>query len=81
MVRNAVKFILSEKCVRKVVVVKPEVVVYFGQLLVKSEFVGAESGKGVAAIFLLPVWPLEPPGRLSFALFLACIVAVSHIDG
>jgi len=48
---------------RKVVVVKPEVVVYFGLLLVKSEFVVAESGKRVAAIFLLPVWPLEPPGR------------------
>jgi len=54
---------LSEKCARKVVVVKPEVVVCFGQLLVKSEFVVAESEKGVAAIFLLPVWPLEPPGR------------------
>ena len=48
---------------RKVVVVKPEVVVYFGLLLVKSEFGVAESEKRVAAIFLLPVWPLEPPGR------------------
>ena len=47
----------------KVVVVKPEVVVYFGLVLVKSEFVVAESGKRVTAIFLLPVWPLEPPGR------------------
>ena len=53
---------LSEKCVRKVVV-KPEVVVYFGLLLVKSEFGVAESEKRVAAIFLFPVWPLEPPGR------------------
>jgi len=60
MVRNAVKFIFIQKCVRKVVVVKPEVVVYFGLLLVKSEFVVAESGKRVAAILLLPVWPLEP---------------------
>ena len=42
--------------------VKPEVVVYFGLLLVKSEFGVAESEKRVAAIFLLPVWPLEPPG-------------------
>ena len=48
---------------RKVVVVKQEVVVYFGLLLVKSEFGVAESEKRVAAIFLLPVWPLEPPGR------------------
>jgi len=37
----------------------------------------AESKKLVAAIFLLPVWPLEPPGGP----ILACIVAVSHIDG
>jgi len=54
---------LSEKFVRKVVVVKPEVVVYFGLLLVKSEFGIAESEKRVAAIFLLPVCPQEPPGR------------------
>ena len=62
MVRNAVKFIFIRKCVRKVVV-KPEVVVYFGLLLVKSEFGVAKSEKRVTAIFLLPVWPLEPPGR------------------
>jgi len=31
-------------------------------------------------IFLLPVWPLEPQGR-SFLPYLACIVAVSYIDG
>jgi len=68
MVRNAVKFIFIRKCVRKVVV-KPEVVVYFGLLLVKSEFGVAKSEKRVAAIFLLPVWPLEPPGRSFFALF------------
>ena len=35
---------------------------YFGLLLVKSKFGVAESEKRVAAIFLLPVWPLEPPG-------------------
>jgi len=58
--------------VRKVVVVKPEVVVYFGLLLVKSEFGVAESEKRVASIFLLPIWPREPPGR-SFCLILACI--------
>jgi len=37
--------------------------VYFGLLLDKSKVGVAESGKQVAAIFLLPVWPLEPPGR------------------
>ena len=42
---------------------------YFGLLLVKSEFGVAESEKRVAGIFLLPVWPLEPPGALFFALF------------
>ena len=35
---------------------------YFGLLLVKSKFGVAESEKRVAAIFLLPVWPLEPAG-------------------
>ena len=54
---------------QKVVVVKPgrfakpEVVVYFGLLFVKSKVGIAESEKLVAAIFLLPVWPLEPPRR------------------
>ena len=48
---------------RKVVIVKPEVVVYFDLLLLKSEFGVAESEKRVAAIFILPVWFLEPPGR------------------
>jgi len=37
--------------------------VYFGLLFVKSKVGVAESEKRVAAIFLLPVWPLEPPGR------------------
>ena len=36
---------------------------YFGLLLDKSKLGVAESEKWVAAIFLLPVWPLEPPGR------------------
>ena len=35
---------------------------YFGLLLDKSKGGVAESEKRVAAIFLLPVWPLEPPG-------------------
>jgi len=66
--------------VRKVVVDKPEVVVYFGLLLVKSEFGVAESEKRVASIFLLPVWPLEPPGR-SFLPYSGLYCAVSYIDG
>jgi len=48
--------------VRKIVVVNSEVAVYFGLLLVKSEFGVADSEKRVAAIFLLLVWPLEPLG-------------------
>ena len=36
---------------------------YFGLLLDKLKVGVAESEKRVAAIFLLPVWPLEPPGR------------------
>jgi len=36
--------------------------VYFGLLLEKSKVGVAESEKRVAAIFLLPVWHLEPPG-------------------
>ena len=38
-------------------------VVYFGLLLDKSTVGVAESEQRVAAIFLLPVWPLQPPGR------------------
>jgi len=66
--------------VRKVVVVKPEVVVYFGLLLVKSEFGVAESEKRVASIFLLPVWPREPPGRsfCLFALFWPVLRSIVH---
>jgi len=36
---------------------------------VEKEVGVAESEKLVAAIFLLPVWPLEPPGCSFFALF------------
>ena len=36
---------------------------YFGLLFGKSTVGVAESEKRVAAIFLLPVWPLKPPGR------------------
>ena len=48
---------------------KPEVVVYFGLLLDKLKVGVAESEKRIAAIFLLPVWPPEPPGRSFFAIF------------
>jgi len=41
---------------------KPEVVVHFGLLLDKSKVGVAESEKRVAAIFILPVWPLVPSG-------------------
>jgi len=44
-------------------VATPEVVVYFGLLLVLKEVGVAESEKRVAAIFLLPVLALEPPKR------------------
>ena len=52
--------VFSEKIAKKVVEVKPEVVVYFGLLLVLTQVGVAESEKRVAAIFLLPVWALEP---------------------
>ena len=42
---------------------------YFSLLFVKSKVGVAKSEKRFAAIFLLPVWPLEPPGTLFFALF------------
>ena len=53
--------VFSEKIAKKIVEVKPEVVVYFGLLLVLTQVGVAESEKRVAAIFLLPVWALEPP--------------------
>ena len=58
MVRNVVKLTVIRKT--RVVVVKPEVDLQ-NLHLVKSEV--AESEKLVAAIFLLPVWPLEPLGH------------------
>ena len=61
---------------RKAVVVKPELVVYFGLLLFKSEFGVSESEKRVAAIFLLPVWPLKPPAV--FCLILPVLSRVAH---
>ena len=45
--------------------VKPEVVVYFGLLLVLKQVGVAESEKRVAAIFLLPVWALVPVWSLA----------------
>ena len=42
---------------------KPEVVVYFGLLLILTQVGVAQSEKRVAAIFLLPVWAVEPPKR------------------
>ena len=48
---------------------KPEVVVYFGLLSILTQVGVAESEKRVAAIFLLPVWPLEPPETLLSAVF------------
>ena len=45
------------------IVAKMPGVVYFGLLLILTEVEVAESEKRVAAIFLLPVWALEPPKR------------------
>ena len=49
-----------KKFAKKVVEVKPEVVVYFGLLLILTQVGVVESEKRVAAIFLLPVWALAP---------------------
>jgi len=68
MVRNAVKFNFIRKMCKKSRRRQTGSSGDFGLLLVKLEFVVAESEKRVAAIFLLPVWPLEPPGR-SFLLY------------
>jgi len=48
---------------------------------VEQEVGVAESENWVTAIFLLPVWLLEPPGEALFCFILACIVTLSHIDG
>jgi len=51
--------------------------VYFGLLLDKSKVGVAESEKWVAAIFLLPVWALEPPKRsfLPYSGSYGCLMA------
>ena len=51
---------------------------YFGLLLDKSKVGVAESEKPVAAIFLLPVWLLEPPGR--YFLLVSCPYGCSIAD-
>ena len=84
MVRNVVKLIVIRKTrvkSRRGGFAKPEVVVYFGLLWEKSTVGVAESEKRVAAIFLLPVWPLEPPGTLFFALFWRPRLDVVHPVG
>ena len=75
-VRNVVKLIVIRKkrvkCRRGQTwsgFAKPVAVVYFGLLLDKLTVWVAESENRVAAIFLLPVWPIEPPGRSFFPLF------------
>ena len=55
--------VFSEKFAKNVVEVKPEVVVYFGLLSILTQVGVAQPEKRVAAIFLLPVWALEPPKR------------------
>jgi len=42
---------------------KPEVVVYLAYFWSNRKSGSLSQKKRVAAIFLLPVWPLEPPGR------------------
>ena len=53
----------AKKSVPGALEAKPEVVLYFGLLLDKSTVWVDESEKRVTAIFLLPVWPIEPPER------------------
>ena len=76
-VGNVVKLTIFRKIREKVVEVEPEVVVYFGLLLVLTQVGVAESEKRVAAIFLLPVWALEPPKRcfLPYSGSYGCLVA------
>ena len=62
-VGNVVKSSIFRKNRENVVEVEPEVVVYFGLLLVLKQVGVAESEKQVAAIFLLPVCALEPSKR------------------
>ena len=62
-VRNALKFIfmrkMREKSRRRQTGSSGVLWPTFGEIGIGV----AESEKRVAAIFLLPVWPLEPPGR------------------
>ena len=55
---------------------------YFGLLFDKSKVGVAESEKRVAAIFLLPVWPLEPPGRafLPYSGLYCCRIAYGRLE-
>ena len=55
---------------------------YFGLLLVKSKFRVAELEKRVATIFLLPVWPIEPPGGsfLQYSGPYGCSIADSRFE-
>ena len=50
---------------------------YFGLLSILTQVGVAESEKRVAAIFLLPVWALEPPKRsfLPFSGSYGCLAA------
>ena len=79
-VRNALKFIfirkMRDKSSRRQTGSSGVLWPTFAQI----EFGIAESEKRVAAILLLPVWPLSPRGTL-FCLFVPCIVAVSYVDG
>jgi len=56
--------------------------VYFGLLSDKPKVGVAESEKRVAAIFLLPVWALEPPKRsfLPFSGSYGCLVAGRRLE-
>jgi len=63
-------------------VVKPEVAVYFGLLLILTQVGVAESEKRVAAIFLIPVWTLEPPKRsfLPYSGSYSCLMADRRLE-
>jgi len=56
--------------------------VYFGLLLILTQFGVAESEKRVAAIFLLPVWALEPPKRsfLPYSGSYSCLIVDRRLE-
>ena len=62
--------------------VKPEVVLYFSLLSILKEVGVAESEKRVSAIFLLPVWALEPPQRsvLPYSGSYGCLMADRRLE-